>query len=86
MKAERVDKLEGLEVYEVRPLANEIYKGIHVEWSAPRLGWGQWTMVWSDEDGKFHIDSECMDGEEQDNREFSKSILTKILEGCVIDD
>lgn len=86
MKAERVDKLEGLEVYEVRPLANDIYKGIHVEWSAPQLGWGQWTLVWSDEDGKFHIDSECMDGEEQDNREFSKSILMKILEGCVIDD
>ena len=80
------EKLEGLEVYEGAPLAKNVYKGIHVEWAAPMLGWGEWTMVWRDEDNKFHIDTEHMDGQELDNREFSKAILTKVLEGCVIDD
>ena len=85
LPVKNTEKLDGLDAYEIRPLRG-VYDGIHVEWDSPLIGWGEWTMLWSDEDKKFHIYTEHMDNNDPDNREFSKAILMKILEKAVIDE
>lgn len=55
---------------------------IGVDWSCDGVGFGRWEAVF-DEDGRMHIDSECMD--KGDKKAFSKAILLALLENAVID-
>ena len=63
-------KYEGLVVDGVRIHADR--KGFTVEWIAPKLGFGEVT-IWMGEDGKLHVDTECMDDE------FVSLVLSKIM-------
>ena len=54
-----VAKYEGLQVYDVERSASG---GITIRWDAPRIGFGELYIFWG-EDGKLHIDTECMSDE-----------------------
>ena len=52
-------KYEGLEVYEVERSTGG---GVTIRWAAPKIGFGELYIAWGD-DGKLHIDTECMSNE-----------------------
>lgn len=65
-------KYEGLEVYDVRIHRNPTSKGFTIDWDAPKIGFGQ-IIIWFGEDGKLHVDTECM------SDEFVALVLSKIV-------
>ena len=69
-------KYEGLEVGDVLMHANG--KGFSVEWDAPKIGFGELT-VWLGEDGKLHVDTECM------SNEFVALVLSKLVDFMVVE-
>lgn len=86
MRTEHIDKLEGLEIYDVHPVPVSSvcpYGGIGMEWASAKLGWGQYHLFF-DAHGKLHADTEHMDNDTE--REFSKKIFALLAQKVVIDE
>ena len=67
-------KYEGLTVYSVT--VGRSGKSFHVEWAAPKIGFGEVTVVLGD-DGKLHVYTECM------SDEFVSLVMSKMVEHMV---
>jgi hypothetical protein len=51
-------------------------KSFYVEWAAPKIGFGEVTVVLGD-DGKLHVYTECM------SDEFVSLVMSKMVEHMV---
>lgn len=81
------EKLTDLAIYNVHPFPVSSvcpHGGIGCEWSAPQLGFGLFA-IWGGDDGRVHVDTENMDSNAPDNREFTKAIFALLAREVVID-
>ena len=72
-----IDMIMPIPIREMFP-----YGGIVVEWSGT-IGWGEYSLYWG-KDKKLHADTEHMDSDE--NREFTREILSQLVDRIIIDD
>lgn len=68
------EKYEGLIIDDVT--VGKSGRSFFIEWAAPKLGFGEIRVTLGD-DGKLHIDTECM------SDEFVSLVLSKIVDHMV---
>lgn len=70
---------EGGRLFRIDEVSASSSGGLTLNWEAAGIGFGQATFYVSKEDGKLHVDSECM------GRHFVRSLLVRLADELVID-
>lgn len=58
------------------------YGVLGVDWVADGIGFGRLELFF-DENGRAHIDSECMDS--NNDKRFTKAVLMKVIEDAIVE-
>lgn len=70
---------EGGRLFRIDAVSAASRGGLTLNWGAAGIGFGQVTFYISKEDGKLHVDPECM------GRHFVRSLLVRLADEVIID-
>jgi len=70
---------EGGRLFRIDDVSASSTGGLTLNWSAAGIGFGQATFYVGKEDGRLHVDPECM------GRHFVRSLLVRLADELVID-
>lgn len=70
---------EGGRLFRIDAVSASSSGGLTLNWEAAGIGFGQASFYVSKEDGKLHVDSECM------GRHFLRSLLVRLADELIID-